>query len=67
MRSISAWKRDLDEWIAPFLEVFRHKAQRRWAPVYLRGLLSPGDRKSVQSIASGGGLNRPGFPESSRR
>jgi SRSO17 transposase len=52
MRSISSWERELDEWIAPFLEVFRHQAQRRWAPVYLRGLLGPGDRKSVQPMAS---------------
>lgn len=54
MRSTTgpAWERELEQWIAPFLEVFGHKAQRRWAPVYLRGLLGPGDRKSVQPLAA---------------
>lgn len=50
--SASVWERELEQWIAPFLEVFGHKAQRRWAPVYLRGLLGPGDRKSVQPMAA---------------
>jgi SRSO17 transposase len=48
----STWEREFDVWIAPFLEVFRRKAQRRWAPVYLRGLLGPGNRKSVQPTAA---------------
>jgi SRSO17 transposase len=48
----STWEREFDAWITPFLEVFRHKAQRRWAPVYLRGLLGPGERKSVQPMAT---------------
>src|SRR5690606_4017900 len=29
---------------------FEHKVRRRWAPVYLRGLLLPGDRKSIEPI-----------------
>lgn len=48
----SVWERELETWIAPFLEVFGHAAQRRWAPVYLHGLLGPGDRKSVQPMAA---------------
>lgn len=50
--SASVWERELEPWLAPFLEVFGHKAQRRWAPVYLHGLLGPGDRKSVQPMAA---------------
>lgn len=50
--SASAWEREFEQWVSPFLEVFHHQAQRRWAPVYLRGLLGPGDRKSVQPMAA---------------
>ena len=39
-------------WIEPFCQAFRHKAQRQWAPLYLRGLLAPGDRKSIEPMAS---------------
>ena len=44
------WQRDLDRWCAPYLDAFEHKVRRRWAPVYLRGLLLPGDRKSIEPI-----------------
>jgi hypothetical protein len=37
---------DLDRWLAPCLEVLRHKKRRNLAPLYLRGLLGPGERKS---------------------
>ena len=37
---------DLDTWLAPFLDVFGRKTRRTWAPLYLRGLLGPGERKS---------------------
>jgi SRSO17 transposase len=46
------WEDRLAVWLEPYLELFGHKAQRRWAPVYVRGLLGPGERKSVQPIAS---------------
>jgi len=39
-------------WMAPFLAALGHKGRRRWAPVYLHGLLGPGDRKSVQPMAA---------------
>ena len=43
---------DLDVWLAPFLAAVSHKTRRAWAPVYLRGLLGPGDRKSLQPMAA---------------
>ena len=46
-----AWERILERWLEPFVAAFGHKAQRRWAPVYLRGLLGPGERKSVEPMA----------------
>lgn len=46
------WEREFTRWLAPVLAALGHKARRRWAPVYLRGLLGPGDRKSVQPMAA---------------
>src|SRR3712207_2016938 len=46
------WERALAEWLAPFLEALGHKTRQRWAPVYVRGLLGPGERKSVQPMAA---------------
>ena len=43
--------RDLDEWLTPFLEVVGRKTRRTWAPLYVRGLLGPGERKSLQPMA----------------
>jgi SRSO17 transposase len=51
MRDVSErWQRDLERWRAPYLDAFDHKVRRRWAPVYLRGLLLPGERKSIEPI-----------------
>src|SRR5918993_801703 len=36
----------------PFLAALGHKVRQRWAPVYVRGLLGPGERKSVQPMAA---------------
>jgi hypothetical protein len=38
---------DLDSWLAPFLTAVGHKKRRLWAPLYLRGLLGPSERKSL--------------------
>lgn len=46
------WEGELERWLAPFLERLRRQAQRRWAPVYLKGLLLPGERKSVEPMAA---------------
>ena len=48
---------DLDRWLAPFLEVLGHKRRRTWAPLYLRGLMGPGERKSLQPMAARLGLS----------
>ena len=39
------WEEELERWLEPFLGRLRRRAQRRWAPVYLKGLLLPGERK----------------------
>jgi SRSO17 transposase len=46
------WEGDLGRWLAPFLAALNREAQRRWAPVYLKGLLLPGERKSVEPLAA---------------
>ena len=46
------WEEELERWLEPFLGRLRRRAQRRWAPVYLKGLLLPGERKSVEPMAA---------------
>jgi SRSO17 transposase len=46
------WEQEFARWLTPFLAALGHKARRHWAPVYLRGLLGPGERKSVQPMAA---------------
>jgi SRSO17 transposase len=46
------WEPAFAEWLKPFLEALDHKVRQRWAPVYVRGLLGPGERKSVQPMAA---------------
>ena len=46
------WQGEFETWVAPFLECLLRKAQRRWARVYLQGLIGPGARKSVEPMAA---------------
>ena len=50
-RAIVNWREDFRAWLAPFLEAFQRAEQRQWAPLYLDGLLGPGERKSVEPLA----------------
>ena len=50
------WLSELEAWSEPFLEALEHPARRHWAPYYLRGLLLPGERKSVQPMSMRLGL-----------
>lgn len=50
-RTSSDWNSDLQAWLVPFLERLGHKARRRMCPLYVAGLIGPGDRKSVQPMA----------------
>lgn len=52
MARSGAWRDDLERWLEPFLAVLSHPAQRRMGPVYVAGLIGPGDRKSVQPMAA---------------
>jgi SRSO17 transposase len=46
------WQAEFEAWLAPFLARLKRAEQRRWAPVYLQGLLGPGERKSVEPMAA---------------
>ena len=48
----SDWGDQLGRWLKPFLDCLGHKAQRRMCPLYVSGLIGPGDRKSVQPMAA---------------
>jgi SRSO17 transposase len=47
---------DLDAWLTPFLGVMGRSTRSKWAPLYVRGLLSSDGPKSVQPIATRLGL-----------
>jgi SRSO17 transposase len=46
------WRNDLERWLEPFLAGLSHPARRRMCPLYIAGLIGPGDRKSVQPMAA---------------
>ena len=46
------WQAVFEAWLAPFLAKLGRIEQRRWAPMYLQGLLGPGERKSVEPMAA---------------
>jgi len=47
----SDWGDELEHWLKPFLDRLGHKARRQMCPLYVAGLIGPGDRKSVQPMA----------------
>jgi hypothetical protein len=48
----SDWRGELGRWLKPFLDRLGHKARREMCPLYVSGLIGPGDRKSVQPMAA---------------
>jgi SRSO17 transposase len=48
---------DLDRWLDPFLAATGRSTRRKMAPLYVRGLLGSGGRKSVQPMAERLGLS----------
>ena len=54
----SDWRDELGRWLKPFLDRLGHKARRQMCPLYVSGLIGPGDRKSIQPMAE-----RLGFGE----
>jgi SRSO17 transposase len=52
----AGWRDDLERWLEPFLARLSHPARRAMCPLYVAGLIGPGDRKSVQPMAQRLGL-----------
>src|ERR687891_2796279 len=45
------WTEELGRFLKPFLDRLGHKARRQMCPLYVSGLIGPGDRKSIQPMA----------------
>ena len=46
------WKEAFSEWLKPFVGLLGHKKRQAMCPLYVSGLLGPGDRKSIEPMAS---------------
>src|SRR3954452_12591020 len=49
--TMAEWEDELERWLKPFLDRLGHKTRQRMCPLYVAGLIGPGDRKSVQPMA----------------
>lgn len=51
MPASADWRDDLERWLEPFVARLHHPARQHMCPVYVAGLIGPGERKSIQPIA----------------
>jgi hypothetical protein len=49
--TMAGWEDELERWLMPFLDRLGHTTRQRVCPLYVAGLIGPGDRKSVQPMA----------------
>jgi SRSO17 transposase len=52
MSTSVAWEHELQSWLEPFLNYLHHPARRRMCPLYVAGLIGPGERKSLQPMGA---------------
>ena len=52
LSAVAEGEREFERWLTPFLEALGDRRRRQWAPIYCRGLLGPGERKSIQPLAA---------------
>src|ERR1700745_4439257 len=50
--AMEAWNAGLTDWLKPFVEKLGHKKRREMCPLYVAGLIGPGERKSVEPMAA---------------
>lgn len=50
-RDMADWDTELSAFLQPFLEKLGHKKRRQMCPLYVSGLIGPGDRKSIEPMA----------------
>lgn len=46
------WRGDLENWLAPLVAALGDKTWGRLCPAHVAGVIGPGDRKSVQPMAT---------------
>jgi SRSO17 transposase len=51
------WRAELDRFLEPFVARLGHRARRAMCSLYVAGLIGPGDRKSIQPMATRLGLH----------
>jgi SRSO17 transposase len=56
MAVVAGWWSELEVWLRPFVEALGHAARRSMCPLYVAGLIGPGERKSIQPMAERLGL-----------
>jgi SRSO17 transposase len=52
------WRAELERFLEPFVARLGHRARRAMCPLYVAGLIGPGERKSIQPRAARLGLRR---------
>ncbi len=46
------WREELEIWLKPFVTALGDRRRGRMCPLYVAGLIGPGDRKSIQPMAA---------------
>jgi SRSO17 transposase len=49
---MGTWNDEIRQWLEPFLARLGHKRRRQMCPLYVSGLLGPGERKSIEPMAA---------------
>jgi SRSO17 transposase len=49
---LGTWNDEITQWLEPFLARLGHKRRRQMCPLYVSGLLGPGERKSIEPMAA---------------
>lgn len=49
---MTRWNDELLKWLQPFLVRLGHKKRRQMCPLYVAGLIGPGERKSMEPMAA---------------
>ena len=49
---MATWNEEITQWLQPFLERLGHKKRRQMCPLYVAGLIGPGERKSMEPMAA---------------
>ncbi len=49
---MAGWNDELLQWLEPFMTRLGHKRRRQMCPLYVAGLIGPGERKSMEPIAA---------------